>query len=245
MISMNFNSYARLYFSSFLFCFWKWNFIYYTSVGYVWFLLPYVNMQSNWAWKQLKLGLSIFVLSLRVCLCSRYSNLTYSPGIFANLCSLFPKFHCQLTKEKLGRSPGKGRTWYNLADGVTTLAQFYALYSHRARSFNQWQRALYPNFIINSHRARSFNQWQRALYPNFIIMIISEQVITLPFHRTLNSDLISLWEVRTCWWAERKNVTSWPWYFIPLAEWGESVRLLSNTLIFATSWCHVVFLGRM
>ena len=41
------------------FVFWKWNFIYYTSVGYVWFLLPYVNMQSNWAWKPLKLGLSI------------------------------------------------------------------------------------------------------------------------------------------------------------------------------------------
>ena len=50
--------------------------------------------------------------------------------------------------KKLKRSPGKGRTWYNLADGVTALAQFYALYSHRARSFNQRQRALYPNFII-------------------------------------------------------------------------------------------------
>ena len=36
-----------------------------------------------------------------------------------------------------------------LADGVTTVARLYALYSHRARSFNQWQRALYPNFIIN------------------------------------------------------------------------------------------------
>ena len=41
---------------------------------------------------------------------------------------------------------------------MTALAQLYALYSHRARSFNQWQHALYPNFIINSHRARSFNQ---------------------------------------------------------------------------------------
>ena len=62
MISMNFNSYARLYFSSFLFflvCFWNRNFIYYTSVSCVWFLLPYVNLQSNWAWKPLKLGLSI------------------------------------------------------------------------------------------------------------------------------------------------------------------------------------------
>ena len=36
-----------------------------------------------------------------------------------------------------------------LADGVTAVAQLYALYSHRARSFNQWQHALYPNFIIN------------------------------------------------------------------------------------------------
>ena len=39
--------------------------------------------------------------------------------------------------KKLKRSPGKGRTQYNLADGVTALAQFYALYSHRARSFNR------------------------------------------------------------------------------------------------------------
>ena len=63
MISMYFNSYARLYFSSFLFfflfCFWTQNFIYYTSVSCVWFLLPYLNLQSNWAWKLLKLGLSI------------------------------------------------------------------------------------------------------------------------------------------------------------------------------------------
>ena len=43
----------------FLFCFWKRNFIYYTSASCVWFLLPYVNLQSNWAWKPLKLGLSI------------------------------------------------------------------------------------------------------------------------------------------------------------------------------------------
>ena len=38
-----------------------------------------------------------------------------------------------------------------MADGVTGLAQFYALYSHKARSFNQWQHALYPNFIINEN----------------------------------------------------------------------------------------------
>ena len=43
----------------FLFCFWTRNFIYYTSASCVWFLFPYVNLQSNWAWKPLKLGLSI------------------------------------------------------------------------------------------------------------------------------------------------------------------------------------------
>ena len=42
-----------------LFCFWTLNFIYYTSVNCVWFLLPYVSLQSNWAWKSLKLGMSI------------------------------------------------------------------------------------------------------------------------------------------------------------------------------------------
>ena len=48
--------------SCFFFCFFfqTLNFIYYTSVSCVWFLLPYVNSQSNWAWKPLKkLGLSI------------------------------------------------------------------------------------------------------------------------------------------------------------------------------------------
>ena len=48
-----------LYFSSFLFCFLTLNFIYYTSVSCVWLLLPYVSLQSNWAWKSLKLGMSI------------------------------------------------------------------------------------------------------------------------------------------------------------------------------------------
>ena len=63
MISMNFNSYASLYFSSFVFFsvlfLKKRSFTHYRSVSCVWFLLPYVNLQSNWAWKPLKLGLSI------------------------------------------------------------------------------------------------------------------------------------------------------------------------------------------
>ena len=56
----------------FMFCFWTRNFIYYTSASCVWFLLPYVNLQSNWAWKPLKLGLSILFR-----LCSRHSNVNY------------------------------------------------------------------------------------------------------------------------------------------------------------------------
>ena len=42
-----------------LFFFWTLNFIHYTSVSCVWLLVPYVSLQSNWAWKSLKLGMSI------------------------------------------------------------------------------------------------------------------------------------------------------------------------------------------
>ena len=38
---------------------------------------------------------------------------------------------------------------------MTALAQLYALYSPRARFLNQWQRALYPNFIINIYELPS------------------------------------------------------------------------------------------
>ena len=56
MISMNFNSYASLviFFLSFLFCFLSRNSIYYTSVSYVWFLLPNISLQSNRSRKPLK-----------------------------------------------------------------------------------------------------------------------------------------------------------------------------------------------
>ena len=43
----------------FLICFWTRKFIYYSSNGCVWFLLPFVDLQSNWAWKPVKLGLFI------------------------------------------------------------------------------------------------------------------------------------------------------------------------------------------
>ena len=50
--------------------------------------------------------------------------------------SPIPKFHFQL-KKKLEKGPGKGRTKNNLPEGVRTLAQLYALYSHIACFFNQ------------------------------------------------------------------------------------------------------------
>ena len=40
-------------------------------------------------------------------------------------------------RKKLVKSSGNGQTYYSLADGVTALSQLYALYSDRARSFNQ------------------------------------------------------------------------------------------------------------
>ena len=61
MFSMNFNSYARLYFSSFLF----FSVLFLNTKLYIlykyWLCLifTYVNLQSNWALKPLKLGLSI------------------------------------------------------------------------------------------------------------------------------------------------------------------------------------------
>ena len=52
MISMNFNSRAVCIFhnSSFVqLCFWTRNFLYYMGASCVWFLLPYVRLQSYWA----------------------------------------------------------------------------------------------------------------------------------------------------------------------------------------------------
>ena len=40
-------------------------------------------------------------------------------------------------REKAKKKSRKRSNIVQLADGVTALAQFYALYSHRARSFNQ------------------------------------------------------------------------------------------------------------
>ena len=161
-----------LNFSSFvLFCFVfeHWTFIYYTSVDCVWFLLPYISLQSKWAWKSLKLGMSILFFFEDFRICSRLNNVNYSAWyvykpLFGSsvatrrlACS---EISLPIIEKMLKGSPGKGRTLHNLADGMTALAQLYAPYSHRARSFNQWQRALYPDFIMMYIRTHDrLNAW--------------------------------------------------------------------------------------
>ena len=53
-------------------------------------------------------------------------------------------------RKKAEKKSRKRSNIVQLADGVTAVAQLYALYSHRARSFNQWQRVLYLNFNSRS-----------------------------------------------------------------------------------------------
>ena len=67
-------------------------------------------------------------------------------GMFTNLCLIllllfagslqFRNFTFNY-REKAKKKSRKRSNIVQLADGVTALAQFYALYSHRARSFNQ------------------------------------------------------------------------------------------------------------
>ena len=122
------------------------------------------------------------------------------PDMFSNLSlvlllllagSLGSKFQFQSTKKRLKRSPGKGRT-DNLADGVTALAHLYALYSDRAHSFNQWQRALYPNFIINLHRLLASHQRERGRN----LSLLHSQIA---LHH-------GAWNTLTSPWEEKKKV---------------------------------------
>ena len=88
-----------------------------------------------------------FIFSLRIFVSAHViiTSIT-APGMFTYLYlvpllpfadSLVPKFHFQFKEKKIEKSPGKGWTWCNLADGMTALANLYALYSGGAGSFNQ------------------------------------------------------------------------------------------------------------
>ena len=174
---MNFNSYTSLatlfiipvLFCFVLFCFWTRNCIYYTSVSCVWFLLPCVSLQSNRVWKYPKQSDPTFwFLFDDFRLCSRYNNINYGAWhvykpLFGSSVAIC-RFACSeislsIKEKKLEKSLRKGLTWYNLADGVTTLAQLYALYSHGARSFNQWQNFI---FIVQSTVLyKDFQPWEK------------------------------------------------------------------------------------
>ena len=79
-------------------------------------------------------------------ICSPFNNVNYGAwyvykplfGSSVATCRLAgSEISLLVIEKKLKGSPGKSRTQYNLADGVTALAQLYALCSHRERSFNQ------------------------------------------------------------------------------------------------------------
>ena len=166
MIKMNFNSYASLaifFIIAVLFCF---VFEYETvctmrEFSCVWFLLSYLSLLSDRAWKPSKSDCPL-VFSLRnFRLCLRYNKVNYGAWhvykhlfIFSVATCLLACYEISLSiNEKLERSPEKGQTYYHLEDGVTALAQFYALYFDRARSFNQWHVCyVYSNFIMNKDR---------------------------------------------------------------------------------------------
>ena len=94
---------------------------------------------------------------------------------------------------------------------MTALAQFYALYFHRARSFNEWQHALHPNFImipficllpdffvyawrpskkkINCEYAHAYRLMITLyLWMQIIIILIKSSNVVSKFYRLLNTD---------------------------------------------------------
>ena len=97
----------------FLLCFWTRN--YNTGVSCIFFLFPYVSLQSDWAWNLQKSECSFRFLVEEFRFCSCYNNVSYGAWhvyrtFFVLLLliadSLVPKFH----EKKLERSPGKGKT---------------------------------------------------------------------------------------------------------------------------------------
>ena len=110
IICMNFNSYASLAISliipgSFSVLFWTRNYICYTSVDFVCFLIPNVSLQT------FKTRTVHFVFSLRIFVLAHVIITSIRAlSMFANLClvllllfasSLLSKFHFQLTKKKV------------------------------------------------------------------------------------------------------------------------------------------------
>ena len=140
MISMNFNNYASLvkfFIISVLFCF----------------------VFEHWKSLKLRMFISFFLWGFRICSCFNNVNYgaryVYKPLFDSSVatCRLtsVPKFHFQLLEKAKKKSRKSSNIVKLLADGMTASAQLYALYSYRARSFNQWQHAvseLYYNHLL-------------------------------------------------------------------------------------------------
>ena len=104
-----------LYFSSFLFfiLFWTQNFIYYTSVNCVWFLLPCIGLQLNWVRKPSKLGLFIFRLCLRCNNVNYGAWHAYKPLLGSSVATcqhVCSEISLSINENKQERSPRNGRT---------------------------------------------------------------------------------------------------------------------------------------
>ena len=123
IISMNFNSYASsalFFIIPVLFCFvFEHGILYTIRMIAMYFFLPYLSLQSYWAWKPSKPGLSISFLFEDFRLCLRYSNLNYGAwhihkpffGSSVATCRLaFPKFHFQLMKKAREKSRKRSDT---------------------------------------------------------------------------------------------------------------------------------------
>ena len=107
-----------LYFLSFLFCsvlFLNSNFVYYSSVSCVWFLLPFVSLRENL--QNSDCPFRFLVEDFR--LCSRYNNINYGAwhvhkplfGCSVATCWLACfEIPLSINEKKLEESPGKGRT---------------------------------------------------------------------------------------------------------------------------------------
>ena len=97
-----------------LFCFWTLNFVYYTSVSCVWFLLPYVSL------KIFKTRNAYFVFSFEdFRICSRFNNVNYGAWyvckpLFGSSVATYRlacfEISLSIIEKKLKRSSGKGRT---------------------------------------------------------------------------------------------------------------------------------------
>ena len=112
-----------LYFSSFLFC----SILFLNSEHYILFecllclifITVLLSLQSNWAWKSLKLGMSSLFFFKDFHICSRFNNVNYGAwyvykplfGCSVATCRLAcSEISLSIIGKKLKRSPEKDRT---------------------------------------------------------------------------------------------------------------------------------------